>query len=116
MRTDARRSCLMLLAAALLLGQAAGLQHEHARSAECPPGTCLDHAAAHEAPRAIVADAEGCALCDLAAQGRVTQPGQAVRSAEAPVVAFRLLGAPQPAAPVATVGAGTGPRAPPASA
>jgi hypothetical protein len=111
-----RRSLPFVLAAVLLVGQGAGLQHHHASTAECPPGACLVQVREHVeagSPSAQLRERNDCPLCELAAQGRTVTPAASVLVGHAPAGAAALLLAAPSLPPVTPTSAGNGPRAPP---
>lgn len=108
----ARRLLLQLLTVGFLLGQAAGLEHIHAASADCPPTACLHHETAPDSRVRLVGPDE-CPLCELLAQGRsvTTNPLRSVSDASAgPTI---RLAEPARSARPSRSASGLGARAPP---
>lgn len=108
-------SLVLLLAAALLAGQAAGLHHAHASTADCPPGTCFHQGAGADRDARWV-ESDDCLLCDLVHQGRTVTPVPSISTGDVaePTLRRRACADATPDARPALDG--RGPRAPPRAA
>jgi hypothetical protein len=77
------RLLVLLTAALLLAGQGAALHHDHKSAADCPPGSCLEHAS-HAEPVATLAPDSACPFCAMLAHGRAAMPAPAPAALAAP--------------------------------